>query len=117
MENKLKIISIFISIAIITLLFAAGPANAFVLGLTIKDPVVTKGETIEFKISTQIEQEEILDINKFILILNGPEIQNCEFDADANIISGCKGISIEKLSSSNSTLGYGHGYGYGYGYG
>ena len=113
MENKLKIMSIFISIAIITLLFAAGPANAFVLGLAVNNPVVIKGETVEFKISTQIEPEETLDIDKFILVLDGPELQKCEFDVDGTILNECKGITIEKLASSNSTFGYGYGYGEG----
>lgn len=115
MEHKFKAISAIISVVIIILLFVAGPANAFILGFTIKDPVVTKGDEIEFKISTQIEQAEILDINKFTLILNGPEVQNCDFDANGNILNGCKGITITKLVSSNSTFGYGYGYGYGQG--
>ncbi len=114
MEHKFKAISAIISVVIIILLFVAGPANAFILGFTIKDPVVTKGDDIEFKISTQIEQTEILDIDKFTLILDGPELQECEFDANGNILNGCKGITITKLVSSNSTYGYGYGYGYGY---
>ncbi|MEK6873961.1 MAG: hypothetical protein AABW91_03875 [Nanoarchaeota archaeon] len=112
MENKLKVVSVIISVSIIILLFVAGPANAFVLGLTINDPVVNKGEIVEFSVSTQIEPEEVLDIDKFVLILNGPEVQECEFDVNGNIISGCKGISIEKLASSNSSICPGYGYGY-----
>src|SRR3989344_116166 len=112
MEHKFKAVSVIISVVIIILLFVAGPANAFILGFTIKDPVVTKGDDVEFKISTQIEPEEFLDIDKFTLVLNGPELQNCDFDANGNILNGCKGITITKLVSSNSTYGYGYGYGY-----
>jgi len=117
MEKKFKVISVIISIAIIILLFYAGPANAFILGLTVKDTMVTKGDILEFKVSTQIELTETLDIDRFILILNGSEFQECEFDVDGNILNGCKGITITKLASSNSTFGPGYSYGYGYGYG
>jgi len=117
MEKKFKVISVIISIAIIILLFYAGPADAFILGLAVKDPIVTKGDIVEFKVSTQIELTEMLDIDKFILVLNGSEIQECEFDVDGNILNGCKGITITKLASSNSTFGSGYSYGYGYGYG
>jgi len=126
-----KIFSVIIALAVITLLVLSGPAEAFVLELTIPNSSLFKGDKISFTASVKINSNEILNISHFVLKLtgSGSNIVNCEFKVDGTIISGCTGISIVRISSAdygygygynygyNSGYDYGHGYGYGYGYG
>lgn len=112
-----KTFGILGAIFIIALLVISGPAQAFVLDLTSDKSSVSKGETVVFNASVDINSNENLPISKLVLELNGPETVSCEFNVDGTIISGCKGITIKKISGGNY-LGYGYGYGeyHGYGY-
>lgn len=108
-----KIVAFLFSIFIIGILLIAGPANAFVLSMTIDDNTVNKGDEIEIEVVNTIESGEFLNINNLSLVLDGPEKVECYFLSNGTIISGCKGITIELIEIP----GYGYGYSYGYGYG
>jgi|SRR3989338_6931006 len=101
-------ISSLITVSVIILLIVAGPAQAFILQLSIPDKDVTKGENITFIASTTIEDQEVLNISHFIFELNGPKTTICKFSPQGKVIEGCEGITIEQISS----IGYGYGYGY-----
>src|SRR3989338_814488 len=60
-------ISSLITVSVIILLIVAGPAQAFILQLSIPDKDVTKGENITFIASTTIEDQEVLNISNFIV--------------------------------------------------
>lgn len=110
---NLTLVSIIITLIIIFLLFIIGPANAFNLGLKILDNDVNKGEKISFIASTEILDQEFLNISHFILELNGPEKISCSFLPNGDIINNCKGITIDLLSFPD--FGYGYGYFFGKG--
>ena len=120
--NK-KFIASFISVSILSLLFLAGPVQAFLLGLDVDNTTPNKGENITFTATLDIEKmDKYLPVKNLSLILNGPEYSECIFDINGNNLSKCKGIvSIERISvHSENEYGYGYGYGYdsdnGYGY-
>ncbi|MCK5607993.1 hypothetical protein KAR91_39300 [Candidatus Pacearchaeota archaeon] len=120
--NK-KFIASFISVSILSLLFLAGPVQAFLLGLDVDNTTPNKGENITFTATLDIEKmDKYLPVKNLSLILNGPEYSECIFDINGNNLSECKGIvSIERISvHSENEFGYGYGYGYdsdnGYGY-
>ena len=99
-------VSTVITLSILLLLVITGPAQAFILELTIPDKDVSKGEIVNFIASTTIESDEILDISHFLLELSGPEIIKCSFSPDGKIIEGCKGITIERISVPSGSYGY-----------
>jgi len=124
-NNKLKILFIIlITVITFSLIAYAGPAKAFVINLVTDKSGITKGGTLSFDASININSNENIPIQKLILELNGPEDVYCEFSPDGTIISGCKGMTITKISGDKSILANGYGYfngnlysfGYGYGY-
>ncbi|MEK6859537.1 MAG: hypothetical protein AABX54_01855 [Nanoarchaeota archaeon] len=121
-----KIISIIISIFVLVMIIISGPAEAFTLNLNSNKTSVLKGEKIIFTASVDINSNERLPVDKLILELtevSGIENVSCEFNVNASIISGCKGIKIKRLNSSSFGYGYqqgeysNYGYDFGYGYG
>ncbi len=123
--NSSRIIAGILTLAIIGLLIFAGPAQAFVLGLTADKEDVKKGETITFNATLDIQSmDKYLPVEHLELHINGPESVVCKFDINGKIINeeGCEGMEIERIYfNSENYLGYGYGYGYGqensYGYG
>jgi hypothetical protein len=110
-----KVVSSLISIAILALLFLAGPVQAFILGLSVSNSTPSQGEKIVFTASIDIEKmDKYLPIKNLTLSLRGPENTFCTFDVEGKNLSACKGlISIERISShQNNEYGYGYGYGY-----
>lgn len=105
-----KVVSSFITIGLLSLLFMLGPAEAFVLGLTVSEKSSTIGDIITFTASAEIEEGESIPISFFILEIEGKEDVICKFDTNGTIIEGCKGIEILRLSAP--ALGYGYGYGF-----
>ena len=101
-------VAVVLSSLIIALLLLAGPAEAVILGLTVEDNSVYKGDLMFFEATAEIESGEQLNPDYFKLILNGSQLVECTFDVDGNSISGCEGISMENLQ----TPPYGYGYGY-----
>lgn len=114
-ERLHKITASIITLSILSILIMSGPAQAFILGLTIFDNEVEKGELISFTASIKIENGEYLDIKNIVLELKGIEIPisfECSFNVKGEIIKGCEGIKIEQMSSTQYDYGYGYGYGY-----
>ncbi len=107
-----KFISAIASIMILLILFMIGPADAFVIGLSISDTSPFIGEIITLSATAEVEEGEIADIDYFKLNLSGPTESICKFDANGTVIEGCLGLTISRTSSP----GFGYGYGYGYGY-
>lgn len=94
----------------------AGPAQAFTLGLISSDQFVRSGQKTNFFVSAKIESNEKMPITKFSFVLDGPETIACDFLPNGTIISGCKGMTIKKISEVENVSCNGYGYGYGYGY-
>ncbi len=111
-KTSAKFISGLISISILVLLFMLGPADAFILSLSVSDKSPTIGDIITFNVSAEVESGEIVPINYFIFKLTGKEDSICKFDVNGTIIEGCKGIEISLLSSPEFGFGYGFGYGF-----
>src|SRR3989344_2850108 len=109
-KNLAKVVSSFVTIGLISLLFMLGPAEAFVLGLAVSEKSSTLGDIITFTASAEIEEGESIPISFFILKIEGKEDVMCKFDTNGTIIEGCKGIEISRLSAPE--LGYGYGYGF-----
>lgn len=108
------------------LLIISGPANAFILQLTIGEQYVKLGDKTTFTVSSVVDSGEELNIQKFVIKLIGPKNVYCEFLPDGTPIYDCEGMNITLLSEGNKTAdgatydygyqGYG-GYGYNYAYG
>ena len=115
------LIVVLITVFTIGIIAYSGPAKAFVINLVSDKSTINQGDSIKFNASVTVNSNENLPIDKLILELNGPETVNCEFAPNGAIISGCKGITIERLYGSDAVLGYGYGdyngYGYSFGYG
>lgn len=109
---KAKILAAVVTISILTMLIISGPANAFILGLTILDTEVLKGEAIDFQASVQINSNEFLDLSYLTLNIKGPAIISCKFKPDGKVLRGCGGLKIKRVETTE----YGFGYGYGTGF-
>ena len=103
-----KISAGVIAVAVIVLFVLAGPANAFILGLTISDSEIVVGDEVSFIASAEIEDGEVIPINAFILDLSNGISITCTFLPDGTKISSCNGISIQKISDANFSFGYGY---------
>ena len=122
-----KIISSFLSLAILGILIIAGPAQAFFFIIALSDNEADKGEMISFIVSINIESPDRLPVNNLSLELKGPISKTCTFTPSGNPIEGCSNMIINKISTTIFTQGnltgnysniiYNWGYGYGYGYG
>jgi hypothetical protein len=107
-----------ISFLIVITLILSGPAEAYVLNLSVDDRNVKPGDTITFSASLNIENGELFGINYLFLKLNGTNSSiECKFLPNGTILEGCPGIKIIQISSAPYGYGYNYGYGYGYGYG
>jgi len=106
--KKTKIAAIFVSIGILTLLFMIGPIQAFILKLTVSDTSISVGDELTTIIDMEIEEEEILDVNYFLIDLSGPISISCMFLPDGTKISSCNGITIEDISDTGFQYGYGY---------
>ncbi len=121
-KRNTKIISVILTLTILAGLLISAPAQAFILGLDISNKNVDKGKIIDLKLTAQAvpEDSEIVSLS---LNLSGTSNllglveEFCNFKSDGTIISGCKGIIIDKKDNVGYGYGYIHGYGYGYGYG
>lgn len=110
--GKLKLVSAVITVFIITILIVTGPANAVIIGMTVLDDNVVKGDVASFTASVEIEDGEALDITQLGIDLSGLISTGCTFLPDGTKITSCTGFNITLLSSA--PFGYGYGYGYGF---
>ncbi len=109
-----KIMGGAIVLGIIAILIFSGPAQAFSISLDIKDTAVEKGGTINIDANIETGNNDAPgEIDNLTFKLKGLNSIECTFYPDGEVISGCEGITIKKISSSNS--GYCKEYGYGYG--
>ena len=131
---KNKIISIFTTVFIISLLIMAGPARGINVDLSTDKTTYEKGDQIIFTASVDIQDNERIPARELRLSLNNATA--CVFDISGSILSGCNNMIVNVLEN-NASFGYGYrqgagfgldngiltnkttnfGYGYGYGYG
>ena len=105
---KIKIGGLILTIGILTTLILTGPAKAFTMDLIANNINVLQGELINFQAKVNIDPTEFLEIDYFVFDLNGPSNVHCMFDPDGNPISGCQGITIQKIKGpTNYSYGYG----------
>ena len=107
---KARVIAGLIAIAILSILFLLGPAQAFIMDLVVSDNFPIQGDILEFTATAEIESGEILNIEEFVLKITGPQSIECRFLPNGTIIGGCTGIvSIELISFPPLLNGYGPG--------
>ncbi len=111
-EGVKRGLAVGVTFLILLILLVAGPAQAVILGLTVDDTNVEKGEMINFQASAEVEAGEVLEVEYFVLKLMGPDTIECKFDVDGNPISGCDGIYITQIDVPP----YGYGYGFSQGF-
>lgn len=107
-----KIISIFTTVFIISLLIMAGPARGINVDLSTDKSTYEKGDPIIFTASVDIQNNERIPAKELRLSLNNATA--CVFDVSGNIISGCSNMVIMVLEN-NASFGYGYRYGTGFG--
>ncbi|MDP2925705.1 MAG: hypothetical protein Q8N99_05010 [Nanoarchaeota archaeon] len=106
--------AVVITIFVLGILFLSVPAQAFTLGLDFPSKKLTRGDNINFKVTVKLESNDEVNVTTFLLRLIGPFTSNCKFDRDGNIIIGCKGMTIEKVTDPDTCApGYGYCYNYG----
>jgi hypothetical protein len=103
-----------ISLTLIAMLIAVGPAKAAIIGITILDDFLIIGESANFVASVEVEQGEFLNLENLTLSITGPQNFTCSFLPDGTIIGSCPAVQIQKVQDAE--FGYGYGYGYGYGF-
>jgi hypothetical protein len=109
-----KVLAGIITFSVLIILIVSAPASAYILNLQFPSKELTKGEQIKFHASIDIEPEDNPTIDYVQLKLAGPIVVNCKFYVNGSIISGCRGITIEKIKVDTCDEGYDYGYCYGY---
>jgi hypothetical protein len=112
-EGVKRGLAVAVTFLVLLILLTAGPAQAVILGLSVDEANVKKGELINFQAEAEVEAGEMLDVEYFVLKLEGPETIECKFDTDGNPISGCDGIHVARTEVPPV---YGYGYGFGEGF-
>lgn len=107
-----KAIAGALTLIVLAILLISGPAEAYILGLTVLEKEVERGKKISFSVNVKIESTEHLAIDYFLLKIRGNTNTDCKFNVSGDLIDGCAGISIQRTSVPD--FGYGYGYGYGY---
>lgn len=110
-----KFLSMFLSLAILVGLVAAGPASAFNLGLkVVGDNYAKVGEDVKVEIGMKIRDgDQYIPIKKidFRVIpvgsYNGQGDLNCVFDVYGEVIDGCYGVSNIVQQGVNVEFGEG----------
>jgi len=113
-ESLIKIGVSSITVIVLFILVFSSPAQAFLIGLTTTDSIVSKGNIINFIASLKIDSDEFVNVDYVNLkINNSNSTADCKFLLNGTIVNGCSGITITPFTSSAE---YGYGYGYIYGY-
>ena len=113
-ESLIKIGISSITVIVLFILVFSSPAQAFLIGLTTTDSIVSKGDIINFIASLKIDSDEFVNVDYVNLkINNSNSTSDCKFLLNGTIFSGCEWITITPFASSAD---YGYGYGYIYGY-
>jgi len=115
-KNRGRLLSVIITGVIISLLVFSGPAQAFILGFSIPDPDVNKGEKIYLDAQINVELvDNDLDYVQLFLDGPGPFDVSCKFFEDGTIKEGCMGLNISSVDASGNP-GCPGGYDYSYSY-
>jgi hypothetical protein len=116
-----KIFALTITMGVLITLIISAPAQAYILRLDVSDKTVNKGDKVSFTAAIQIQPKDKANITLIQLKLVGPLDRVCSFKQNGEIIEGCDGITIKKISScsqydghSNGGYGYDNNIGYGY---
>lgn len=112
-ETKKRIIAGLITLTIISIFVITGSAQAFIAELNIDNENFNRGDIGTFSAMINLGNNEVSDIQEILLSIKGPKEVLCRFNIEGNIINGCEGITIRKVTGSD--LGYSYGYGYSYG--
>lgn len=115
--SKKNLFSIALTLSLIVLLILAGPIQALTFSLSsFSNNNLLKGAKTSTIATININSNERVLLNPVSLTLNG--IEACSFNAyNAEVVSGCSGITIDLLENNSATFGYGYGYAYGYPFG
>ncbi len=117
-EHKPKAIGALITLALVTLLILAGPANA--LTVSLNNPGTTpfpKGDSISIPGTIDINSNEIVTPStNLIVTIHGPgsgtNDRVCNFVLHETDLDECDGVTIDL--TNNAQNGYGYSYGYGF---
>ncbi|MBS3079127.1 hypothetical protein J4218_03325 [Candidatus Pacearchaeota archaeon] len=105
-RNVTKIFALIITLGVLIALLISAPAQAYILSFNISDENVNKGEIVNFTASIQIEPQDRANITSIQLKLMGPLDIICKFKPNGEIIEGCNGIIIQKISNCLLYSGY-----------
>ena len=109
-EIRVKLLAVTISLAVIILLILSGPAGALSLKIEEKDKHPQENDTINLKLTVDLNNKDNLALNNLSLILDNNKKNEkviCIFNASASVISGCNGMNISVLSNNlNYSFGY-----------
>ncbi len=123
-KHRSKFVASLITLAVITLLVFAGPAQAFSMNMTdFSNTNPNKGELVSATATLSVNSNDRMSLSNPVQLLIDGQV-SCEFDINGNNLTACEGITIDLLSNSASqgngygySYGYSYGYNYGYGYG
>ncbi len=101
MSSGHKIVAGLITVFILGILILSGPVNAYILGFSVLNPEVIRGEEVSFSVTLKDLAQESID--EILLKIGDKE---CRFDVEGNIISDCFGIQINR-----TFIEYNYGYG------
>jgi hypothetical protein len=105
--KNVKLLSAIVTLVLIVLLILAGPARAFIFEFAIDNNFPLLGDIINFKVSAEVEPSEMIDIQTFTLMIEGPQNRACEFYPNATLLSPCNGIQIQNTNIPTFQYGYG----------
>ena len=108
--EKVRLVSIVISIMVLLFLIMLGPVQAFLLTITPTNPLAFIGDKIFFNVSASTGEEESLKINYFTLNITGPKNMSCSFFPNSTLVGSCPPLEIMLIENSSIDLGYGYGY-------
>ena len=103
MKNKL--ISALVTLAVITLLILAGPAQGFTLNLIVDNASPTQGQIITFTAEIDIPTGEQIPVQELTFSISGTSNKECKFYVIGDAISGCDGMTIKRINAPK----YGYG--------
>ena len=121
--------SFMLTLFILTVLVLASNVQAVFLGITDMSDTVMLGETTDFNMFIDIEQDEIIPLKEINITMVGEYGLNkeCTFYPNGTKTSFCPFLDVEPVYNSGTSegdrfgfdhiLGTGQSYGYGYGYG
>lgn len=109
--NK-KVFSYLLTAFVIGALLMTGSARAFLVGFSVLNDIVTKGEDVNFDFGIKVESGEFVDVKNISLKIDGPTNFKCDFLPDGSFVGDCPGVEIDRVKSTDYSYSYGYGYGF-----